>query len=256
LLTVIVSAVLIGLSLGLLGAGGSILTVPVLAYAVGFSEKQAIIAGLFIVAAISASTVLINLRKGHIHVQAAIGLAITGIVGSALAANLSRWVSGEVQFLLLAIIMLLAGWRMLKPVANQSEKREAGGIRLVLTGVMLGAVTGFVGVGGGFLVVPALVTLLSVPMRLAVNTSLTVIFFNASAGFASHYYSSQSTVAQLDWTVLLTFAGVGVIGSLLGQAFAKKLPQDTLKKGFAWVILSIAIGVLVHALSQFIGGQP
>ncbi|MFC3092954.1 sulfite exporter TauE/SafE family protein [Alteromonas sediminis] len=254
MLTVIISAVLIGLSLGLLGAGGSILTVPMLAYGVGFSEKQAIVGGLFIVAAISLSTVLMNLRGGRIAFNAAAWLSVTGMLGSALAASASHWISGNLQFLLLAIIMLFAGRRMLAASNIEAQYKTSSRGRLFITGLLLGGTTGLVGVGGGFLIVPALVTLLNVPMRLAVNTSLTVIFFNASAGFGYHFFANPVLINQIDWQVLLIFTVVGIAGSFAGQFLAKKLPQHTLKKGFAWLILFIALGVLTHSLSQLFTG--
>nr|WP_289363236.1 sulfite exporter TauE/SafE family protein [Alteromonas sp. ASW11-36] len=252
LLTVFISALIIGLSLGLLGAGGSILTVPVLAYGVGFSEKQAIVGALFIVAAISLSTVLINSRKGKINFRAAIWMSVTGMLGSALAAGGSNYLSGHTQFIILALIMLLASWRMLKSTKSTDPGDKAGKLRLVLTGIGLGVVTGLVGVGGGFLIVPALVTLIRIPMQQAVNTSLTIIFFNAFAGLANHWYTNQPLIHSIDWSVLVTFALIGIVGSMFGQAFAQKLPQSLLKKGFAWIILLVALGILAHSVSQII----
>lgn len=248
MLTVIISALIIGLSLGLLGAGGSILTVPVLAYGVGFTEKQAIVGALFIVASISLSTVLINIRKAKINFRAAIWMSLTGMLGSALAASGSSYISGYTQFVILALIMLLASWRMLKSYKPTNTAEGASKLRLLFAGMGLGVVTGLVGVGGGFLIVPALVTLIRVPMQQAVNTSLSIIFFNAFAGLVNHQYTNQGLIQSIDWSVLVTFALIGIVGSMTGQIFAHKLPQGFLKKGFAWIILFVAVGILAHSV--------
>jgi uncharacterized membrane protein YfcA len=250
LFTILFGALFIGLSLGLLGAGGSIITVPLLAYAVGFSEKQAIIGALFIVAIISGVSALLNLRNGQIHFKAVIWLSLAGILGSGLAAGLSNWLSGEFQFILLAAIMLLAAWRMLGKQSPLQQHEQAGKLRLSFTGFGLGAITGLVGVGGGFLIVPALVTLAKLPMRAAVPTSLTIIFFNASAGIANHFAVNTQMMLNLDWKTLMIFSIVGIIGSLIGQTIAKRLPQQSLKKGFAYIILATAIGMLIHSFIQ------
>lgn len=250
MLTILFGALLIGLSLGLLGAGGSIITVPLLAYTLGFGEKQAIVGALFIVATISGISALHSSRKGQIHFRVAVWLSIAGMVGSALAANLSKWISGELQFVLLAGIMLLAGWRMLAKQAPLQRGQPASKLRLGLTGLGLGGVTGLVGVGGGFLIVPALVTLAQVPMRVAVPTSLTIIFFNASAGLANHFIASTNMMLDLDWRTLFIFALVGVIGSFVGQGLATRLPQQSLKRGFAYIIFVLAVGMLVHSSVQ------
>jgi len=248
LLTVLLSALLIGLSLGLLGAGGSILTVPVLAYGVGFTEKEAIVGALFIVAAISASTVVLNIGKGKIHKNAVLWLSLTGIVGSFIAVQASHFVPGNVQFLLLACIMLAAAWQMLKSKQVRASALHISKLKLTLTGTGLGAVTGFVGVGGGFLIIPALVTVLKVPMKQAVSTSLAIIFFNAFAGFSSHLITNHNLVLNLDWIVVLVFSLIGILGSIFGQKLANKLPQQQLKQGFSVLIFLFALGIIIHSL--------
>ncbi|MDT0596265.1 sulfite exporter TauE/SafE family protein [Glaciecola petra] len=251
MLTILFGAIFIGLSLGLLGAGGSIITVPLLVYAVGFTEKQAIVGALFIVAVISGVSALLNLRKGQINFKAVIWLSLAGMVGSGLAASFSNWISGELQFILLAGIMVLAAWRMLSKRAPVKQYKQAGKLRLGFTGLGLGGVTGLVGVGGGFLIVPALVTLARLPMGAAVPTSLTIIFFNASAGLANHFAVNTQMMLELDWKTLFIFTSVGILGSLIGQSIAKRLPQQSLKKGFAYIILATAIGMLIHSFMQF-----
>lgn len=243
-------AIFIGLCLGLLGAGGSIITVPLLAYGVGFTEKPAIIGALFIVAVISGVSALLSLRKGHIHVQAVIWMSLTGMVGSGAAVGLSHWLSGEVQFMLLAVMMLFAAWRMLGKHVSSQALPPASSIRLGVTGLGLGGLTGLLGVGGGFLIVPALVTLVRLPMRQAVPTSLTIIFFNATAGLLNHFVVNTHMVLNLDWHTLFIFTSVGIAGSLLGQKIAARLPQQHLKQGFAYIILVTAIGILIHSCMQ------
>ena len=106
-------------------------------------------------------------------------MSLTGMLGSAAAAGGSYYLAGHTQFIILALIMLLASWRMLKSSKPVNSSDNAGKLTLIFTGIGLGVVTGLVGVGGGFLIVPALVTLIRIPMQQAVNTSLTIIFFNA-----------------------------------------------------------------------------
>jgi uncharacterized membrane protein YfcA len=252
-LTILFGALFIGLSLGLLGAGGSIITVPLLAYAVGFTEKQAIIGALFIVAVISGVSTLLNLRNGQIHFKTAIWLSLAGMLGSVLATELSHWLSGELQFILLAGVMLLAAWRMLNKQTPLQQYQQAGKLRLSFTGFGLGGMTGLVGAGGGFLIVPALITLARLPMRAAVPTSLIIIFFNASAGLANHFVVNTQMMLNLNWKTLVIFASIGIIGSLIGQTMSKRLHQQSLKKAFAYIILATAIGMLIHSFIQLEG---
>lgn len=242
------SAAFIGLSLGLLGAGGSILTVPILAYGVGFTEKEAILGGLFIVATISASTVILNVGKGRIQRSAVIWLSLTGVLGSSLAVQLSQYISGNTQFLLLSSIMFLAAWRMLNSPSINIKQSSSGRLKLLFTGSALGAVTGLVGVGGGFLIIPALVAVLKVPMKQAVSTSLAIIFINSAAGFCGHLVSNQALIENLNWMVIFSFSAIGILGSMIGQRLANNLPQQALKKGFAFIILTFATGIFGHSL--------
>lgn len=188
LLLAAVFAALIGLSLGLLGGGGSILTVPVFVYLLGFEAKEAIAGSLAVVGATSLFGAVGHWRAGNVNLRVAAVFGAVAMPGAYLGARLAAFVSGGVQLTLFAGVMLLAAWFMFRP-RNAAEEDAAGeharGMPLWLIaaqGLAVGLLTGLVGVGGGFLIVPALVLLGKVPMKQAVGTSLLVIAMNSAGG--------------------------------------------------------------------------
>jgi uncharacterized membrane protein YfcA len=188
MITAWIGAILIGLSLGLLGSGGSILTVPILVYLVKHPEKQSIAESLAIVGAIALFGAIRSAIKKQVVWRAVGWFGLPGIGGSLLGAYLARFIAGEVQIAMLGVIMLVAAARMAMTTAAKDaiaeQPRVAPPWLLVLVGFGLGLVTGLVGIGGGFLIVPALVLLAGVPMKLAVGTSLALIVLNCAVGFS------------------------------------------------------------------------
>lgn len=236
-------AAVIGLSLGLLGGGGSILTVPVLVYVLGYGAKPAIAMSLPVVGVTSLAGAALHWRLGNVRVPTALTFGALAMVGAFAGARLAAYLSGAAQLALLAVVMLVAAASMLR--GGRGEPRRPGGAappRLALlapAALGVGVLTGLVGIGGGFLVVPALVLLARVPMRQAVGTSLVVIAMNSASGFAGYF----GTV-ELDWGFLAGFTAAAVVGALGGTALAARVPQAALKRAFALFLLAVGAFVL------------
>jgi uncharacterized protein len=236
-------AALIGLALGLLGGGGSILTVPVLVYVLGYSAKSAIAMSLPVVGVTSLVGASFHWRRGNVRFATAATFGALAIPGAFVGARLTRFMTGGLQLGLLAIIMLVAAASMLRSGRAQQVDgaAEDGAESLAFIAPVafsVGLITGIVGIGGGFLVVPALVLLAKVPMREAVGTSLVVITMNSASGFAGYL----GTVA-IDWGFLAGFTAVAIVGVLCGSALSRRVPQATLKRGFA--VFLVAVGTFV-----------
>jgi uncharacterized membrane protein YfcA len=233
-------AALIGLSLGLLGGGGSILTVPVLVYVLGVAAKPAIAMSLPIVGITSLIGAALHWRLGNVRVATAITFGALAMLGAFAGAKLAVFLSGGVQLALLAVVMLGAAVSMLRGNSRDAESPAPARLTLLVPVAMgVGLLTGLVGIGGGFLVVPALVLLARVPMRQAVGTSLLVIAMNSASGFVGYL----GTV-HVDWTFLAGLTGAAVAGALAGTALVSRVPQAALKRGFAVFLLAIGTFVL------------
>lgn len=247
MLLVLLGALAIGLSLGLLGSGGSILTVPVLHYLVGQPEKLAIGGSLLVVGLIAASAALPYAVHRQVDWRNVVRFGGPGMIGAWLGATLAHWVPGAVQLALFAAVMLVAAWRMLagSPPGRGDDRPRP--VAVVAGGFGVGALSGLVGIGGGFLIVPALVLLAGVPMASAVGTSLAVIALNAFTGFAKYLGVLERQSLELDWPVLLVVAGVGVIGSLAGHRLGRRLPQATLRRAFGVFLVAMGLYIAVDA---------
>jgi uncharacterized membrane protein YfcA len=243
----LLGALAIGLSLGLLGSGGSILTVPVLHYLVGQPEKLAIGGSLLVVGLIASSAAVPYALHRQVDWRNVAWFGLPGMLGAWLGATLAHWVPGAVQLALFAVVMLVAAWRMLRGAAMQRPDGEPQRLVVVAGGFGVGALSGLVGVGGGFLIVPALVLLAGVPMVNAVGTSLAVISLNAFAGFAKYLAVLERQSLTLDWGVLLAIAAVGIVGSFAGHRLGRRLPQATLRKAFGAFLVLMGLVIAVDA---------
>jgi uncharacterized membrane protein YfcA len=252
-LLTLLGALAIGLSLGLLGSGGSILTVPVLHYLLGQPEKLAIGGSLLVVGLIAASASIPYALHRQVDWRSVAWFGLPGMAGAWLGATLAHWVPGPVQLALFAVVMLVAAWRMLQGEALQSIGGTPHTLAVVAGGAGVGALSGLVGVGGGFLIVPALVLLARVPMTRAVGTSLAVIALNAFTGFARHLGVLERHSLELEWGLLLAIAGVGVIGSFLGHRLGRRLPQATLRKFFGMFLVAMGLFIAVDAGPRLLG---
>lgn len=246
-------AALIGLSLGLLGGGGSILTVPVLVYVLDFAAKPAIAMSLPVVGATSLVGALSHWRAGNVHLRTALLFGAIAMAGSYLGARLAVFLTGATQLLILAVVMLTAAASMLRrgPVTAVIGDPDAGRAttpaetsiplaRLLLVGLAVGILTGIVGIGGGFLIVPALVVLGRVPMKQAVGTSLLVIAMNSASGFAGY-----AGTVEVPWPFLAAFTGVAVAGILAGTFLVRFVSAASLKRGFAVFLLAVG-GLMLY----------
>lgn len=241
-------ALLVGISLGLLGAGGSILTVPVLVYLAGEPEKLAITSSLAIVAAISAAGALPFARRRDIDWRSVALFGVPGMAGAALGARLAHGISAAVQLTIFAFVMLWAAVGMLRNRPVQPAETPVAArrpwLRVVADGLAIGAMTGVIGVGGGFLILPALALIGGLALRTAIGTSLVIISLNALVGFVAHLLADTSQLQQLDRVLLATFISVGVAGSLAGQYVGGRLPQQQLRRLFGIVLVLLATFML------------
>lgn len=234
-------AALIGVSLGLLGGGGSILTVPVFVYVLGIAAKPAIAMSLPVVGVTSLVSAALHWRLGNVRVSTAIPFGLVAMVGAFAGARLSVFMSGGAQLALLGAVMLAAAGSMLRGGVRASPAPDcAPHLRLIVPVAFgVGVLTGLVGIGGGFLVVPALVLLAGVPMREAVGTSLLVIAMNSASGFAGY-----AGTVHVDWGFLAGFTAVAVAGALVGTVLVSRVPQATLKRVFAVFLIGMGAFVL------------
>jgi len=237
-------SVLIGVSLGFFGGGGSILTVPLLVYVFALPPKQAIASSLLVVAAASTSAAIQHARAGNVRLRVAMIFGATGMAGAYAGARGAALVDGGVLLLLFAAIMVLAAtamWRGRRlPSADEEERGEARG-KLVLQGLTVGLITGVVGAGGGFLIVPALALWAGLPVPAAIGTSLVVIVMNCLAGF-----SGYAAHVEIQIGLVAAVAACAIAGSFAGARLATLVPPASLRRAFAGFVLVMAAMILVR----------
>lgn len=245
-----ISALCIGLSLGLIGGGGSTLTVPVMTYLVGLDPKTATAYSLFIVG-ISA---LFGAFKKHLSGDVNIKTGLLFAVPSMFSVYLTRLhlvplLSPFFIMIFFAIIMLLASYSMIKgrkkDNSDDQDNYKPNYIFVVLLSLTIGLIAGTVGAGGGFLIIPSLVFFLKMPMTRAIGTSLFIISIQSLFGF---YGDVQNESTTIDWDLLLPFSGIAILGILLGSYLVKYISSKNLKSGFGYFILLMAIFILSKEL--------
>lgn len=243
-------AIAIGVSLGLLGSGGSILTVPVLVYLLGQDEKVAIAGSLAIVGTIALVGSIQYLRGRMVDWRSVWLFGIPGMIGTYAGAWSAGHVSGLLQLVIFAAVMLLAAWFMLRPikVADPTATRPRQRWKIAADGLAVGALTGFVGVGGGFLIVPALVLLGGLPIHRAVATSLVIIALKSYSGFWKYLDVLDAQDLSLDWPTLGLVTALGIAGSFVGRHFARRLPQQQLRRLFGWFLIVMGIYIFARSL--------
>jgi uncharacterized membrane protein YfcA len=251
-LTVVITlalALLIGVSLGLLGGGGSILTVPILTYVLGMPPKEAIAASLFIVGATSLVGVVTHARAGRVQWRTGLVFGAAGMVGAFAGGILGGFIPGAVLMVLFAIMMVATALAMIRGrrAAQTAEHSGRPLVRILLDGFAVGLATGLVGAGGGFLIVPALVLLGGLPMAIAVGTSLLVIAMKSFAGLGGYLFS-----VSLDWPIVLAVTAVAIAGSFIGSSLAGVVPEKALRKGFGWFVLAMGAFVLAQELPPLV----
>lgn len=243
-------AIAIGLSLGLLGSGGSIVTVPVLVYLLGQDEKVAIAGSLAIVGSVALAASLQYLKSRQIDGRAVLLFGVPGMAGTWLGAWSAAFVPGIVQLALFAVVMLVAAWLMLRPprLPNGAVRPPRAPIKIGLDGLAVGVLTGLVGVGGGFLIVPALVLLGGLAMHRAVATSLVIIALKSFSGFWKYLDVLENQNLSLDWPVLGLVTGLAIVGSFGGAMLAKRLRQERLQRLFGVFLIVMGVYILARSL--------
>ena len=257
-----IASLFIGISLGLIGGGGSILTVPVLVYLFGVSPVLSTSYSLFVVGSASLVGAVNNYRKGLVRIKTALLFGLTSITTVfftrkflivAIPKTFGR--IGNVEFtgafvtmILFAVLMVIAAMAMIKskPVTvteASPENERINRLKLSAYGIAIGLATGLLGAGGGFLLIPTLVLLAKLPMKEAVGTSLFIIALNSLIGFTGdlgHF--------SIDWLLLLTITCIAIAGIFIGGFISKKIPGDKLKKGFGWFVLVMGIYIILKEL--------
>ena len=259
-------ALFIGGAVGILGGGGSILTTPLLVYVVGFDAKQAITASLFVVAVTSLFGLIAHAKAGRVRWKTGLIFGAAGMVGAFIGGQIGALLPGALLLAAFSIMMGVTAVAMIrgrKQVKGHGPHKGLPVFRIILDGLIVGLVTGLVGAGGGFLVVPALALLGGLPMPNAVATSLLVVAMKSFAGFFGYALKfggdsivsiNTATTTLADggsiWPVTLLVTGMAVIGALIGSRVVGKIHPDKLRKGFGWFVLVMAVFIL----SQQIGG--
>ena len=247
MLYVLLGAIAIGLVLGLLGSGGSILTIPVLVYLADQPDKIAIAESLAIVGTIAAVGMLPYARQRSVDWQSVLYFGVPALAGTYGGAALSNMVPGAIQLVIFATVILLAAVFMLRGRAHLDGEHARQAVwKIAAQGVGTGVLTGLVGVGGGFLIVPALVLLGGLSMRMAVGTSLFIIAMNSVVGFLKHLDLLADHAQRVDWGLIGLLAAVGIVGSLIGHRVSQHVPQATLRRGFAGFLVLMGVFMLAQ----------
>ena len=245
LLVTLAAAVFVGVALGVLGGGGSILTVPILVYLAGLDAKHAIATSLFVVGVTSAIGAIPHARAGRVRWRTGLLFGATAMAGAYGGGRIAEFVPGTWLLAAFGVMMLATAIAMLRePGTRHTRPHEELPVLLVVTeGIVVGAVTGLVGAGGGFLVVPALVLLGGLPMGIAVGTSLVVIAMKSFAAFAGYL----STV-HIDWPLAIAVTAAAVAGGVLGGRLTGRIPDRVLRRGFGWFVVVMGTFVLAQQL--------
>ena len=239
---IVLGAVLIGLSLGLLGSGGSIITVPLLIYVADEPAKLAIAESLFIVGCISAFGSISYIKRGLVSWKFVLLFGLPSMTGTYFGAWTSQFVSGEFQLLIFSIVMLIASRSMFTPVTStNSEVAASRNLFVISVGILVGAIAGFVGVGGGFLIVPALFLLGKLAFQQAIGSSLVIIMMQSFIGYLKYQNVLQQFALTMNWKTVLVIVFMGILGSMLGVRIMDKIPQQQVRKLFAIVLVVLGI---------------
>lgn len=233
--------ILIGIALGLLGGGGAILSVPILVYILHVPVRSAVPTSLVVVGLTSLVGMLRHHRAGYVNVRAALVFSPAAALGSLAGSRLALSLEGRVQLAIFAVVLLVAAFRMFQSV-HVEEKIGPGPAKplpvLMAIGGGVGLLTGLVGVGGGFLYVPALTLLAGLDMKHAVATSLALISISCAAGLMGYLGN-----VHLDWVLIAFFTSLAFVGVAIGSALVPKVEPTRLRRGFA--VLMLVMGVLV-----------
>ena len=245
---------LAGVSLGLLGGGGSILTTPILLYTLHMGAHEAIASSLLVVGVTSAAGVITHARAGNVAWKTGLGFGAAGMAGAWLGGRAAGYVAGDVLIVLFALVMVITAVAMLRGRREQPDLRVVpphARLRIVVQGLGVGIVAGLVGAGGGFLVVPALNLLGGLRMTRAIGTSLLVIAMQCFAGFAGHVAD-----VNVDIPLLAMVTAAAVAGSFFGGRLANKVHPANLRRGFGVFVLVIGALILIQQVREVAVDRP
>ncbi len=257
-----ISSIIIGISLGLIGGGGSILTLPVLVYLFGVEPMMATAYSLFIVGTSSLIGAYPKYKQGLISIKTAIVFGIPSIAAvfatrkfivPAIPSEIFTFgdfvvTKSILMMMLFAVLMVAASISMIREKKNKNEGEDEQKFNypmIVVEGVVVGVLTGLVGAGGGFLIIPALVMLSKLPMKKAVGTSLLIIAAKSLIGFTGDL---SSNAANMDWVLLVSVTTLAIGGIFVGNVLSKKIDGNKLKKGFGWFVLIMGIYIIINEL--------
>lgn len=229
-------ALVIGLVLGMLGGGGAILTLPMLVYVVHVEAKSAIATSLFVVGATSVMGTFLHARAGNVRWKIGAIFGASAMAGAFAGGRSAHLLPGKVLLVGFALLMVVTAIAMLRGRKEESSAAEPAIARVLALGAAVGLLSGLVGAGGGFLIVPALTLFGGLALREAIATSLFVIMLQSFAGFAGHVGH-----VQLDWALVLLIAAAAVVGGIAGASLGKKVPVSTLRRGFAWLVFAMGL---------------
>lgn len=251
---ILLGACVIGLSLGLMGSGGSIVSVPILVYLAAQPEKVAIASSLVIVGSIALIGSLSYMRQKLVGWDTVCLFGLPSMMGTYCGACLSVYLSGLTQLVIFSCVMLLASYFMLRQrkVTLDRFEFERNNVRVLADGLVVGMITGVVGVGGGFLIVPALVLLCGLAMRVAIATSLVIISLKSFSGFFKYMDILEQTDLALDWQVIGVMIFVGGLGSVIGSKLSAKVPPAKLKTVFGIFLAVVSICILANTAPQML----
>ncbi len=253
-----IAAILMGLSLGLIGGGGSILTVPILVYLFSVNPIIATSYSLFIVGATALFGSYLAYRKNEINLRMAFRFAVPSFIGvytvkMIVLPLIPEDILSIQNFLLTKTVLVMGVFALLMVVASLAminrkirSEQEPNDLKVTIQGFFVGSVTGFVGAGGGFLIVPALVNLLGLNMRSAIGTSLTIISLNSLFGFGLSMYQGL----QVNWLLLFCILSVALIGLVIGFYYSNKISDMRLKKGFGYFVLIVGTIILIDQITK------
>jgi len=262
ILLAILAGAATGIVLGLFGSGGSIIAMPALMVLLDVPAKSAIAMSLGIVAVTATISAWDNWRRGNVDLKISMVFGLFGVIGTYGGARLGVITPVVVQLVLFALVMYAAAWKMLQkksapapapapaaqlataggPPLNEDEAISAHLGHIAAHGIGVGVLTGLVGVGGGFLIVPALVLLSGIPMKMAIGTSLAIVAAKSYAGFAGYVGA-----VPVDWGLMGSFTAVTVVGSFIGTRMAHRFSQEALKRSFGVFLVIVATYLLIKS---------
>ena len=252
-------SIFVGAAVGLLGGGGSILTTPLLVYVLDFTAKEAITASLFVVGVTALFGLISHARAGRVQWRTGLIFGAAGMTGAFIGGQMGSHLPGAILLGAFSVMMGVTAVAMIRGRKSIAGGRHEGlpVIRIIIDGLVVGLVTGLVGAGGGFLVVPALALLGGLPMPIAVATSLLVVAMKSFAGFAGYAlqfgdgsFISLNPETQINWSVTLIVTAGAIVGALIGSRIVGRIHPGKLRKGFGWFVLVMAAFIL----TQQIGG--